>query len=153
MCNRATKRRAIVQKIEDDIARLRKDIADRRAHLEQARARLVSKSIAKAFATGQPNVDGSWFAAWSRHAPVIAAKVAQLERALRRLPVALDKSGIAAMEDRLHRERVARIQSVNAGILRRLESVGTNAPSIDERWARERVQRLSATAGEVPESF
>lgn len=140
MADRALKRRAIADKLSADVARLEKEIADRRKHLVEARERMVARRVAKAYIGGANQVDASGFAAWSRHVPAIARAVGQLERLRRRLPAALEKADSAAMLAREERERRARINAANEGLMRRLDALAAAAPAIDARWAQERVQ-------------
>lgn len=140
MADRSLKRRAIADKLSADIARLEKEIVDRRKHLVEARERLVARRVARAYIGGAAQVDASGFAAWSRHVPAIARAVGQLERLRRRLPAALEKADSAAMLAREERERRARINAANEGLMRRLDALAAAAPTIDARWAQERLQ-------------
>ena len=140
MADRSLKRRAIADKLSADIARLEKEIVDRRKNLVEARERLVARRVARAYIGGAAQVDASGFAAWSRHVPAIARAVGQLERLRRRLPAALEKADSAAMLAREERERRARINAANEGLMRRLDALAAAAPTIDARWAQERLQ-------------
>lgn len=128
---KAAKRRAIADKVADDIVRLRKDIADRRKHLDRAKARSLAKPHRCALTCG-------WFDAWSRHAPQIARAEGALARALKRLPEAITKAEDAATRDRLRASRCAAIGVRNIGLMRRLDALRAAAPSLQQRWDAER---------------
>lgn len=133
MTSRAAKRRAIADKLAADIDRLRKEIADRRAHMVQAKARSLGRPLIKAYTAP----DGSWFAIWSRHVVPLARAVGALDRARRRLEPALDKAEHAARLAREDRERKARIAAANIGVMRRFDQMAADG-AITERWAKER---------------
>jgi len=139
LSNRAAKRREIADKLSGDIARLRKEIENRREHLLQAKERTISKRIAKAYVEKSTHVvDRSWFTTWSRHAPALARAVGSLDRCLKRLPIAVDKAEIASMLAREERDRLAHIKAANEGYDRQFEAFKKDTTNIDARWRKER---------------
>lgn len=133
--SRAAKRRAIADKLTADIERLRKEIADRRAHLLQAKARWLART--SVVSNNPINEAPSWFGVWSRHIMPLARAVGALDRARRRLEPALDKAEHAARLAREERERLKRIAAANIGVMRRFDQMAADGP-ITERWAKER---------------
>jgi hypothetical protein len=127
----AAKRRAIVDKLSADIARLLKEIEDRRVHLAQVRARALAKPHKGKLIAG-------WFDAWSRHAPPIARAEGSLRRALSRAAVATEKAEDAATQEREQTRQRAAIRARNVGLMRRLDALREEAPAIKQRWAAER---------------
>jgi hypothetical protein len=127
----AAQRRAIADKIAADIPRLRKEIADRRAHLAQAKARALAKPH-KCYLTA------GWFDAWSRHAPAIAKAEGSLARALKRLPQATAKAAFAEGQERKAAAVRATIRARNVGLMRRLDALREEAPAIQSKWAADR---------------
>lgn len=129
--SKAAKRRAIADKIARDIERLRKEAADRRAHLAQVKARALAKP-------GKGKLSGGWFAAWARHAPALAAAEGALARALRRLPDAVSKTEDAETQDREENRQRAAIRARNVGLMRRLDALRDHAPALKKQWDEDR---------------
>lgn len=129
--SKAAKRRAIAAKIAADIEQLRKEIVDRRRHLEQAKARALAKPRKGKLIAG-------WFDAWARHAPSIAKAEGALARALRRLPAAIEKAEDAQTQEREVTAQRAAIRARNVGLMRRLDALRDAAPSIQKKWDAER---------------
>ncbi|MGY3588043.1 hypothetical protein [Bradyrhizobium sp. USDA 4350] len=144
--SKAAKRRAIADKIAADIPKLRKEIADRRRHLAQAKTRALAPNLRLCEKLkldlnqnrGWIVVAPSWFAAWSRYAPAIAKAEGALARALQRLPAAIAKAEDAETADREEAAKRAAIRARNVGLMRRLDALREDAPSIQKRWAAER---------------
>jgi hypothetical protein len=127
----AAKRRAIVDKLASQIGQLTKEIADRRVHLAQAKARALAKPHKGKLIAG-------WFDAWSRHAPPIARAEGSLRRALTRAAAATEKAEDAATQEReLTRQRAA-IRARNIGLMRRLDALREAAPGLKAKWDAER---------------
>ena len=141
--SRAAKRRAIADKVAENIARLAKEIADRRKHLLQVKARMLTAGCREDIIQGDPIRiidEASWFRGWSKHIEPIARAVGALERAKAKLPKAKEKADRASMLDRAARDKRARIDSANVGLMRRLDALAADARVIDQRWAKERAQ-------------
>jgi hypothetical protein len=130
MSEAATKRRAIADKLAADIARLRKEIADRRANMLKAKERALSKPHKCPLTAG-------WFDAWSRHAPPIAKAEGSLARALKRLPQAQTKAQFAEGQERKAAATRAAIRARNVALMRRL-ALKDGAAEISARWKVER---------------
>jgi hypothetical protein len=120
----ATKRKAIADKLAADIARLQREIADRHAHLAQAKARVLVKD------------PSTWFAKWSRHVMPLARAVGALQRLQRRLPIAKDR----AVRAGARASHLARLRAATEGHLRRFDAINSkeSAAAQGERWRRER---------------
>lgn len=131
--SKAAKRRATADKLAMQIAQLRKEIADRRAHLAQSKARALAKPHNGKLAAG-------WFAAWSRHAPAIAKAEGSLARALSRLSIASEKAQDAETQEREVSRRRAAIRARNVGLMRRLDALREAAPAINKQWQAERAE-------------
>lgn len=131
MTEAATKRRAIADKLAADIARLKKEIADRRAHLAQAKARALAKPHKCRLTAG-------WFDAWSRHAPPIAKAEGALARALKRLPQAQAKATVAQAQEAKASAIRATIRARNIGLMRRLDALRDGAADVDAKWKADR---------------
>lgn len=145
MTGNAAHRRAIADKLAADILRLRKEIADRRAHLAQAKARALAKqteAAQKLDLNGSKRewmmIDNSWFAAWSRHAPPIAKAVGSLARAQKRLPDAIAKAEFAEGQERKAAAVRAQIRARNVGLMRRLDALKDGAAEVTAKWNVER---------------
>jgi len=128
---KAAKRRAIANKLAADIARLTKEIADRRANMIKARERSEAKPHKSALVAG-------WFDAWARHTPPIARAVGALEQAKKRLPIAIEKAEEAESRAREAAKLKQKIAVANIGIVRRLDALRADAPAIQKRWTEER---------------
>jgi hypothetical protein len=137
----AAQRRAIADKIAADVARLRKEIADRRAHLVQAKARTLSKLCRRDIVAGERIrivEEASWFTAWSRYAPAVAKAEGALSRALKRRPAAILKAEFAEGQERKAAAIRATIRARNVALMRTLDALKEAAPAIDQRWKVER---------------
>jgi hypothetical protein len=131
--SKAAKRRAMAEKLTQTIAQLLKEIADRRIHLAQAKARATAKPHKGKLIAG-------WFDAWSRHAPAIAKAEGSLRRALSRLPIANEKAADAETQEReIDRQRAA-IRARNVGLMRRLDALREGAAAVTKRWNAERAE-------------
>jgi hypothetical protein len=127
LSDRARKRREIADKLAADIARLAKEIADRRRHLAD------SKRAAQMWSD-----DGSWFAKWSRHIMPLARAVGALHRATHRLPGAKERAHRSTMQAREKATRLARIKAANVGYMKVLDRIKDGAAEQREQWRRER---------------
>lgn len=128
---KAARRRAMVEKLLGDIARLEKEIAERRAAIARAKAKHLA-----AKPKGFPSSAPSWFAAWSRLAPPLARAVGQLDRARRRFAGAATKAERATAVERETERRLARIAQANIGYFARIDARAGDG--LADRWQQER---------------
>jgi hypothetical protein len=131
----ASKRRKIVDNLVEVVARLEKEIADRRRNMLMAKQRYLSRPQSKGAAAGDRCVT-TWFAVWSRHVLPLARALGQLGRARARLAKAAVKADHASARERTTMARIARIRAANDGLLARIDARAGDR--ITERWNKER---------------
>lgn len=129
MTDRLSEARRIVAKWEASAAKLRAEIARRRALMQQGRAK-AQGTVSKG------RLGFGWFDAWERQARPLAAAIGALARAEQRLAAARDRMLLA----RSAATRAERRAGFAATLERKAEQVIAAAPTLKDQWKKERAE-------------
>lgn len=131
MTDRATKRKAIADKLAAAIPRLRADIAKRRVRMELAKVTTLAAPVRGKLAAG-------WFSSWEKHAFTIARLEGSLARALKREPVARTIAEEIAHREREKAHAKQRRDAMTRSLNKRFDRLNEMAPHPQAHWDAER---------------